>query len=294
ALRAVENGLSPSPAAAADLGLAIRASVLGGRAACAYYGGPLRIARKGSEGPVTAADHASNRAIAACLAEARPGETVLSEESVAPEESRLQGRLWVVDPLDGTKEFIAENGEFSVMVGLAVEGRALAGAVYQPGIGRVFAGIVEEGAWVLEEDEGAWLAAALALDPESDPATPLRFARSRSHPDERLAELARELAPIEEVVSGSVGIKCALVATGAADLYVHPVPYLKEWDTCAPEAVLRGAGGRVTDCAGRDLRYGKSERRQNGGIFAGTPAAWRRVRPIVEKTTRNMFTGTTT
>ncbi len=194
-----------------------------------------------------------------------------------------------MDPLDGTKEFIAGNGEFSIMVGLALDGRARLGAVYQPAIGRTFAGIVGEGAWTLTDLGGGWDAAPLSVDSVAAHEGTIRFVRSRSHPDERLARLASELGDIEEVISGSVGIKCALVARGSADLYVHPVPYLKEWDTCAPEAVLRGAGGLVTDCAGAPLEYGDADPRQPGGIFAGTPAAWERARPLVLDVTRALF-----
>jgi 3'(2'), 5'-bisphosphate nucleotidase len=99
---------------------------------------------------------------------------------------------------------------------------------------------------------------------------------------------------VEEVISGSVGIKCALVAQGAADLYVHPVPFLKEWDTCAPEAVLRGAGGRVTDCAGEPLTYGHPDPRQRGGIFAATRGAWVYARPIVIDISAPLFEGRST
>jgi 3'(2'), 5'-bisphosphate nucleotidase len=112
---------------------------------------------------------------------------------------------------------------------------------------------------------------------------PLRFVRSRSHPDERIRRLEAALGEVEVILSGSAGSKCALVASGAADLYVHPVPYLKEWDTCAPDAKLRAAGGRVTDCEGEALRYGKDHPAQPGGIFAAHPAAWEYALPIVRE-----------
>ena len=79
-----------------------------------------------------------------------------------------------------------------------------------------------------------------------------------------------------------------MVAAGTADLYVHPVPYLKEWDTCAPEAMLRAAGGRVTDCGGAPLRYGKDHPGQPGGILAAGPAAWESVLPIVREIANDM------
>jgi 3'(2'), 5'-bisphosphate nucleotidase len=107
--------------------------------------------------------------------------------------------------------------------------------------------------------------------------------RSRSHPDDRLRAIEIALGSARVIPSGSVGVKCARIAEGEADLYVHPVPHLKEWDTCAPEAVLRGAGGRVTDCGGRRLRYGKDDPRQPSGILAGDPASWKESLPLVRE-----------
>ena len=272
-----------------DLLIAARSAWRGGIAALEHYHGDLEISHKAENDPVTAADHAANRAILAILGQDRPGDRVLSEESPPPAEEHRSGRLWVVDPLDGTKEFIAHNGEFSIMVGLASGGEAVLGAVYQPAADRLFAGFVGGGAWVVAGAPHGFETRSLELLHDLETRQPIRFVRSRSHPDERLERLAAELGETEEVISGSVGIKCALVAIGEADLYVHPVPFLKEWDTCAPEAVLRGAGGSVTDCAGRPLRYGKSDPRQPGGIFAATDAAWRYARPVVVEITAPLF-----
>lgn len=269
-----------------DLSLAAHAAWAGGVAACRHYGGELEIREKGEDDPVTAADHAANAAILGVLGRQRPQEPALSEESRPPADREGGGRLWVVDPLDGTKEFIAGNGEFSVMVGLAEEGRATLGAVYQPATDRLFAGFTEGGAWVVAGAPHGPRVERLLLPGGAEPRRPIRFVRSRSHPDERLRRLADALGDIEEVISGSVGIKCALVAQGLADLYVHPVPFLKEWDTCAPEAVLRGAGGTVTDCATGTLEYGKADPVQPRGIFAGTGAAWRAARPIIGEVTK--------
>jgi len=213
------------------------------------------------------------------LTRRRGGERVLSEEAPAPVGS-AGGRLWIVDPLDGTREFIDRIGEFSVMVGLAVDGEALLGAVYQPEGDRLFAGDLRTGAWVIEGARDDPRPNRLRVGEVADP---IRFVRSRSHPDERIRRLEAALGEVEVILSGSAGSKCALVASGAADLYVHPVPYLKEWDTCAPEAMLRAAGGRVTDCSGESLRYGKADPAQPGGIFAAHPAAWESALQIVRR-----------
>jgi 3'(2'), 5'-bisphosphate nucleotidase len=273
-----------------DLRIAARAAFVGGRAACTFYeSGELQVRHKGVNDPVTAADHASNTAILRLLRDSRPADAILSEESTAPEAERLAGRLWIVDPLDGTKEFIARNGEFSIMVGLAEAGAAVLGAVYQPARDRLYLGIAERAAWVVTGVQRDPACERVSLADPSPGAETLRFVRSRSHPDARLRELESALGAIETVVSGSVGIKCALIACSEADLYVHPVPFLKEWDTCAPEAVLRGAGGTVTDCAGGPLSYGKPDPRQPGGIFAAHPEVWRRTARIVLDVARPLF-----
>ncbi len=276
-----------------DLETAAQAALIGGAAACAYYeSDDLEVREKAGAGrvtnPVTRADHASNDAILEVLA-TRSGEPVLSEESPAPADR--SGRLWVVDPLDGTKEFISRNGEFSVMVGLAVGGEARLGAVYQPAAVRLYLGIAGAAAWTVAHPEREARASPLRVD--GSPGQPLRLIRSRSHPDAALAQLEERLEErpggVRIVLSGSVGIKCACVARGGADLYVHPVPYLKEWDTCAPEAVLRGAGGRVTDCRGMPLRYGKHDPVQPGGIFCARPDVYDDVAPLVCEIGRHLF-----
>lgn len=262
----------------ADLALAASAALAGGLAAMELYGrDDLAIDDPTGRGPVTAADRASQAAILDALA--GDGRRILSEEAPAPGGS-AEAPLWVVDPLDGTREFIDRIGEFSVMVGLALEGEAVLGAVYQPALDRLFAGDVRSGAWLVE---GAQERGHPTLLGVGELGAPLRFVRSRSHPDERIRRLEAALGEVEVILSGSAGSKCALVATGAADLYVHPVPYLKEWDTCAPEAMLRAAGGRVTDCGGEALRYGKADPAQPGGIFAAHPAAWETALPIVRE-----------
>ncbi|MFQ5678708.1 MAG: 3'(2'),5'-bisphosphate nucleotidase CysQ [Gemmatimonadota bacterium] len=269
-----------------DLALAAAAAGRGGRAALGLYGREgIEVSEKAENDPVTAADHASNREVLASLHSARPGDPILSEESVAgPANARARApgdrpraagppaRLWIVDPLDGTKEFLAGNGEFAVMVGLAEEGRAVLGAVYQPAADLLYVGLPDAGAWAVAGAQQ--IREPDRLRAAGTPGEELRLARSRSHPDAALERLTKSLGRVEVVRSGSVGIKCALVASGGADLYVHPVPHLKEWDTCAPEAVLRGAGGRVSDCSGRPLRYGKPDPRQPRGIVAAVPDAW--------------------
>lgn len=212
---------------------------------------------------MTAADLASNRLIIEGLRRAFPGEPILSEESKDPRERLGAGRLWVVDPLDGTKEFLAQNGEFAVMIGYVEDGVAVAGAVHLPARDICYSAAEGLGCWA-EDGHGA----RRQLYCEPGDADALRLVGSRSHPDALLSSMQRALGITDVQPSGSVGVKCALIAEGRRDLYVHPVPYLSEWDTCAPEVLVREAGGSVTDCAGERLRYNKATPTQPDGIVA--------------------------
>lgn len=271
----------------ADLHVAAEAAVLGGLATLAFYRSEsLKTSEKNPGDPVTEADHAANDAILAVLASRVPMDAVLSEEAPPPGTAGGQ-RLWVVDPLDGTREFIDGIDEFACMVGLSEGGLARLGAVYVPGSGQLYLGVSEGGAWVAgcarAGERDVTVGALRPLRVSAPRVGRTRLVRSRSHPDERLARIEAELPALEVIPSGSVGVKCARIAVGEADLYVHPVPYLKEWDTCAPEAILRGAGGEVTDCGGRPLTYGKADPRQPAGILAGDPWSWSEALPLVRR-----------
>jgi 3'(2'), 5'-bisphosphate nucleotidase len=243
---------------------------LAGKAALRFYG-DVAAEYKAANSPVTAADRASNEVIAAGLGAAFPGDPILSEESRDSLDRLKSERLWIVDPLDGTKEFLAQNGEFSVMIGLAVRGEPVLGVVYLPAVDVLYSAQRGGGAWVTR----AGLTERLTCEHVNG--KPLRMVGSRSHPDPLLLKMQEALGITDVRPSGSVGIKCALIAERERDLYVHPVPYLKEWDTCAPEAILREAGGAVSDCTGAPLRYNKREPVQPHGIVACAPGGMARV-----------------
>lgn len=252
-----------APRLQAELRAACEAAWAGGHAAMPFYGSARAVAKEGGS-PVTEADHAANGVIVQRLRAAFPADALLSEETHDSLDRLSSGRVWIVDPLDGTKEFLAQNGEFSVMVGLAVDGRAAVGAVYAPATGLLMYAAEGAGAWVLRDGGGA----PEPLAAVSAAAGSLRFVGSRSHPDPLVVRMQEALQVAEVRPSGSVGIKCGLIAQGECDVYVHPVPYLREWDTCAPEIILREAGGAVVDCRGEPLRYNKADTRQPQGIVA--------------------------
>lgn len=260
----VSSGLTP---AALEIDIATAAARAAGAAAMRFYGTATATA-KADASPVTAADHAANDVILARLRAAFPNDAILSEES-ADTAARLSARrVWIVDPLDGTREFLAQNGEFSIMIGLAIDGEAVLGVVYLPAVDVLYAGAPEQGAWV-EQDGVREPLRRMAADPAS-----LRLVGSRSHADPLVERLQDALGISDVAPCGSVGVKCTRIAHDQRDLYLHPVPYLKEWDTCAPEAILRAAGGTVTDCRGEPLRYNKPDPRQPHGIMACAPGVF--------------------
>jgi 3'(2'), 5'-bisphosphate nucleotidase len=257
-------GRRSAPAVSAELLFAVKAARAAGAAAMRFYGSATAAAK--SEGsPVTEADHASNAVIVGMIKEAYPEDAVLSEESVDDGERLAARRVWIVDPLDGTKEFLAENGEFSIMIGLVVGGEPVVGVVYAPATDTLYGASSGGGAWVERDGARRVLRCRTAITDN------LRLVGSRSHPDELLMRMQKALGITDVRPSGSVGIKCGLIAEAQRDLYIHPVPYLKEWDTCAPEVILREAGGSATDCRGAPLRYNKPDPAQPHGILASAP-----------------------
>jgi 3'(2'), 5'-bisphosphate nucleotidase len=218
---------------------------------------------KAGDSPVTEADLASNRAIVRALRSRYPGEAILSEESKDTADRLTAPVVWIVDPLDGTREFLSGNGEFAVMIGCVAEGRPVVGVVYAPARGVLYGAAAGCGAWVERGTGGPerLRCAAARLDA-------LRLVGSRSHAEPLLARMQEALGIRDVQPSGSVGIKCGLIAEGMRDLYIHPSPHLKEWDTCAPEVVLTESGGSVTSCLGERLTYNKASPAQADGIVA--------------------------
>jgi 3'(2'), 5'-bisphosphate nucleotidase len=246
-----------------------------GCAAMRYYG-RTSAQSKADSSPVTLADHAANNTIIRALHACFPGDPILSEESADSSEPLAADRLWIVDPLDGTKEFLAQNGEFAVMIGLAVAGEAVLGVVYLPEDQTLYGAARGMGAWVERDGKRRpLLRAPLSLD-----ATP-RLLISRSHADPVVAEIKAALRINAAAPCGSVGVKCSRIAADTSDLYVHTAPYLKEWDTCAPEVLVREAGGIVSDCLGQPLRYNKPNPMQPHGMMAAAPGLFMRVQPTV-------------
>jgi 3'(2'), 5'-bisphosphate nucleotidase len=205
---------------------------------------------KADRSPVTDADEEAETLILAELAAAFPDVPVVAEEEAAAGRIAKTGsHFFLVDPVDGTKEFVKRGGEFTVNIGEVVDGEPVSGVVFAPAIGRLFVGAMGEGAFELS---GGTLRSIEARAPAPDG---LVAVSSRSHPDAKTDALLRTLTIKGQTNAGS-SLKFCLVATGEADIYPRAGQTM-EWDTAAGHAVLRAAGGSVTTWDGAPFVYGK-------------------------------------
>jgi 3'(2'), 5'-bisphosphate nucleotidase len=227
------------------------ARVAGGAIMAVYYRGMPEAQLKEDDSPVTEADLAAHRVLASQL------KPLLSECPVVSEEDagslihcQSHGRFWLVDPLDGTKEFIARNGEFTVNIALIENGRCVLGIVYAPAIDALYWGGAGLGAFrCIGGQTAAIKVAASNLGKAS------RVVASKSHLNEATRSFIDRLGEVSLVQAGS-SLKFCRVAEGEADIYPRLAPTC-EWDTAAAQAVLEGAGGVVINLQGTPLLYGK-------------------------------------
>jgi 3'(2'), 5'-bisphosphate nucleotidase len=231
-----------------------------------YRAGQLIVDSKAGDEPVTNADHAASALIVEKLRAAFPDDVVLSEE-IPDDGSRLgRPRVWMVDPIDGTRDFILGDDGYAVMIGLCVDGRPTVGAVSQPATGKTYTGILGVGAW-LDRRESPDLRQPLRTSTLAGPPG-IRLVASKSHRTPRVDAVRKALMIDDEWNVGSVGLKIGLVAESLRDLYVYTGGRTKVWDTCGPEAILHGAGGRMTDMDGRPLCYTERDLYNRRGIIA--------------------------
>ncbi|HMV47144.1 MAG TPA: 3'(2'),5'-bisphosphate nucleotidase CysQ [Blastocatellia bacterium] len=228
-----------------------------------FYRDGAEVQWKGHDDPVTAADHAANEMLVRELHKHFPQDAILSEE-LPDDRARLSyDRVWMVDPMDGTKQFIERLDEFAVMIGLAIAGEPKLGVVYNPATDKMYYAAPGMGAFLEEK----WTTKRLRVAAETDSAK-LVAAMSRSHHSPTVDSIRARLGSTEMIRSGSVGLKMGLIAEGHAHIYIHTGARTNQWDTCGPEAILREAGGEVTDNLGEPLGYNTSEIRNQRGIIA--------------------------
>jgi 3'(2'), 5'-bisphosphate nucleotidase len=230
---------------AARLALDASAAIMTVRAA------GMTVTRKHDRTPVTEADHAAEALIVAGLRAATPEIPVIAEEEIAAGRVERPGeRFWLVDPLDGTREFAAGRDEFAVCIGLIAQGRPVLGAVALPATGELFLGLPGAGAW---KQDAAGRRPITARHPPPEGLTV--FASRHDADDPRIAGYLRGL-PVARVLNAGSALKFCRVAEGAADLYPR-FGRTMEWDTAAPQAVVEAAGGSVRTTDGAPLGYAK-------------------------------------
>ncbi len=225
-----------------------------GDAILAIYRQPFAVEYKQDESPLTAADQGAHEVIVQALARLAPDIPVLSEESDAETMQARLGwsRYWLVDPLDGTKEFVSRNGEFTVNIALIDHGRPVWGLVYAPVLDKLWYGGKGMGAWRVADGTHK----AIQTRPH-EAGQAWRVVGSRNHLSQATLDYLAPLGEVELVSMGS-SLKFCIIAEGGASLYPRLAPTC-EWDTAAAQAVLEGAGGSVTQLDGSALAYNKPD-----------------------------------
>lgn len=234
----------------------VKIAVNAGQAIMVVYADQsIVVTSKTDESPLTQADLASDRVISEGLTALNLHWPLLSEESaqISYDVRKNWDRFWLIDPLDGTKEFIKRNGEFTVNIALIENGEPVLGVVYAPVLDVCYFAARGVGAFVKRSSQDAQAISVISHLPGET----LKIVASRSHADERTTALLQKLGEYECISMGS-SLKLCLVAEGAAHLYPRLGPTM-EWDTAAAHAVVKYAGGRVCDWSGSELVYNKPD-----------------------------------
>lgn len=232
--------------------------------------------------PVTAADREASRLIVDSLGAEFPDDGILSEEEEDDRDLRMsKRRLWIIDPIDGTSGFVNHDGDFAVQIGLAEDGVPVVGVVLLP-----FHDVLlyaSRGCGAFAVRGGGTPEPAEASDVSSF--RDMKLAMSRNHASPRMKRIIEHFEFSGIVRRGSVGLKVGLIAEKTCDIYVHPSPRTKLWDTCAPQIILEEAGGRFTDLFGYEMRYDRADLQNRNGILATNgrchEAAVAHMRPIL-------------
>ncbi|HKO94778.1 MAG TPA: 3'(2'),5'-bisphosphate nucleotidase CysQ [Polyangiaceae bacterium] len=250
-----------------------------GRVIMQHYSTEFRVDYKGPGDPVTDADRAANTLICERLRAQFPDAAIVAEES--PPEAyrgyRERQRVFFVDPLDGTREFVAKNGEFVVMIGLLIADQVTLGVIYAPATNRLWCGETGVGAYRVEADGTERpLRVGNVVEPEQ-----VRIAISRSRRGEPLNRALSRISPRVVTPRGSAGLKGALVADDEADAYLAIGGAGKHWDSCALEALVVAAGGAVTDAYGHALQYRAEGLELEHGLLVTNPGLQRVLLPLL-------------
>jgi 3'(2'), 5'-bisphosphate nucleotidase len=241
-----------------------------------HYRQPANVTLKADCSPVSDADRASHDFLVGALREFAPDIPVISEEATEwPAHDLAAEQYWLVDPLDGTKEFLRGTDEFTVNIALVAAGRPLIGVVVAPALQLTYCAARGSGAWCRQGNQAARRIFTRQPDPHR-----LAVVASKHHAGPLVAKLLAAV-PGAELKSMGSSLKFCLIAEAKADLYLRDVPTM-EWDTAAAQCVVEAAGGAILDLAGQPLTYGKPTLRNPSLMTVGDPSfAWQ---PLLEAT----------
>ncbi|MEP7075240.1 MAG: 3'(2'),5'-bisphosphate nucleotidase CysQ [Acidobacteriota bacterium] len=214
--------------------------------------------------PVTAADRDSSALIIERLSSEFPDDAILSEEAVDDTKTRLsRTRSWIIDPIDGTAGFIKKDGDFSVQIGLADGAEPVVGIVLMPFYDVLYYASKGSGSFAVQNGETEQLAVSTTTDFRE-----MSLALTKNHYSDKMAAIIEAFGFASKVRRGSVGLKVGLIAERECDIYIHPSPRTKLWDTCAPQIILEEAGGKLTDLFGTTMTYDIADVQNHNGILA--------------------------
>lgn len=237
-----------------------------GKAAMEYYGDKLDpdTHYKADDSPVTKADLSAQEVLEDELEQFGYG--ILSEERADGKSRLKEEKVWIIDPLDGTKDFLQQTGDFSIMVALAVEGEVKLGAVFAPAEEKLYFAQKNEGAFMQISDKDS---VPISVSVENKPQN-MKMLVSRNHlmkPEQKTAE---KLGVGQMISCGSAGLKICKIAEGKAHIYINSSDKTDEWDVAAGDIILSEAGGRLTDTEGEKFKYNKENTNNQEGYLASS------------------------
>lgn len=268
--------MTQSPSYDHELRVALKLARDAGAAILELYDRPIEVQQKfnlDDREPVTLADKIANELIVEGIHRHFPDDGILAEESIDTQRRLAKRRAWMIDPLDGTNGFIDGNGDFAVQIGLAEDGEAVLGVVYQPLTDLLYRAVRDRGTWIERPNTEA----TQARVSEQRELSQMLLAASRSHRSPRMDRVVKAFGVKGEIQRGSVGIKVGLIIEQQCDLYVHLSPRTKQWDTCAPQIILNEAGGSFSDLFGNPIAYNSAEVQHRNGLVATNGVAHERV-----------------
>ncbi len=244
--------LSPqkNPVWEKELSCSKEVAKIAGELVLSYADAGVDVEYKAGDEPVTVADREASEQILTALRTSFPEDILISEEAIDNPDRLTQQRVWYIDPIDGTKDFIAGKPGYAVMIGLTVGASPVLGVVYQPQTQTLYWGANGVGAFAQTPQATMPLQVSGTTN-----LADANFVASQSNRTQKIDQVKDALGIQKETNIGSVGLKLCRISRGQNDLYVNPYPRCKKWDTCAPEAILQAAGGSVSDLFGQPLRY---------------------------------------